>query len=656
MAYGGNGRKGREGGKELRFLPATPEEVARLGWDSPDFLLITGDAYVDHPSFGHAVVARWLEALGFKVAVAPQPRWDSPEELLAYGRPKLAVLISGGNVDSMVANYTSERHRRLRDLYSPDGVPGLRPDRAVIVYSNLARRAFKGVPVIIGGIEASLRRLAHYDYWTDHVRRSVLMDSKADILVYGMGERPLKEIAERLAAGEAAGDIKDVRGTCVRIREDQMPEGCLVIPSFEEVRTSAAAHCEAFRLAYLNNDPFRGRPLVQLQDPGVLLQNPPPLPLSQEELDQVYSLPFTYLPHPRYQGSHIPALDEVRFSVTAHRGCIGDCSFCAISMHQGKDIQPRSLGSMVEEVERFLESPDFKGMVSDVGGPSANFHRMPCPKAERQGVCRDRSCLGASPCPNLRPRHEDYFKALRAIRSMKGIKKVFVRSGVRYDYLLMDRPEYLRELCEHHVSGQMRIAPEHLCDSVTTLMNKPGFEVLLKFMEAFGDVAGGRLFLVHYIMTSHPGCTLEDAVEMAVELKRLGIRPREVQDFTPTPMTRSTCMYATGMDPMTGRRVHVPKGRERRLQRALAQYWKEENRSLVEEALREVGREDLVGFGPRCLIPPQGPIKKSLDPAIKAQGRGKGAAGPRDPSGSKGAHGRQGKKPRRGRPSPKGGR
>ncbi|ACZ19640.1 YgiQ family radical SAM protein [Thermanaerovibrio acidaminovorans] len=610
-----------------RFLPATPEEARSLPGGF-DFLLITGDAYVDHPTFANALVGRYLESLGFKVVLAPQPDWNDPGSLEAYGVPRLAVLVSGGNVDSMVANYTSERHRRSRDLFSPGGQPGLRPDRAVMAYVNLARRAFKGLPVIIGGIEASLRRLAHYDYWSDKVRRSILVDSKADLLIYGMGERSLMEVAQRLAQGQEVRTILDVRGTCVRVRDHQVPEGAIRLPSYDQVSSDPEAHCEAFRLAYLNSDPFGGRPMVQDQDPGLVLHNPPPEPLSTRELDRIYQLPFVGLPHPRYR-QPIPALEEVRFSVTAHRGCIGDCSFCAIGVHQGKNIQPRSIRSVVREVQRFLQSKDFKGVVSDVGGPSANFHQMPCSKADRLGVCQGRSCLRPNPCPNLEARHREYFEMLRAVRSIPGVKRVFVRSGVRYDYLMMDHPSYLRELCEHHVSGQMRVAPEHLSDRVTEVMNKPPREVLLQFMDRFRGCSGGRLFLVHYIMTSHPGCTLEDAVEMAVWLKRLRIRPREVQDFTPTPMTRSTCMYATGMDPMTGRRVHVPKGRERRLQRALAQYWVEENRPLVEEALRLVGRTDLIGDGPQCLIPgspggSKGGRPKGIGPRGR-RGRGKGA-------------------------------
>ena len=592
------------------FLPTTPEEMTARGWDRPDFLLVSGDAYVDHSSFGPAVVGRFLESLGFRVALLPQPDWRTPEPFAVLGRPRLAALVTAGNLDSLVSRYTADKRPRRRDEYAPGGEPGRRPDRATLVYANRIRELWKDLPLIVGGIEASLRRLAHYDYWSDEVRRSLLVDCRADLLVYGMGEVPLERLARALEAGCPLGDLRDIPGTCYRTKGDRIPPQARVLPSFQQVREDPEAFCEAFRGTWEEQDPFRGRPLAQDQGSWWVVQNPPAPPLSPEELDRVYELPFTGEAHPRYlESGGVPALEEVRFSLTSHRGCFGDCSFCALSLHQGRRIQRRTIPSLVREATVLTERADFKGTLHDVGGPTANFRVPPCEKARRDGPCPGRSCLGPSPCPNLRADHRDYRELLRRLRALPKVRRVFVRSGLRYDYLLQDPDgSFLEELCAHHVSGQLRIAPEHASDGVTARMNKPGREVLERFIQRFEEAtrrAGKEQYLVFYFMTSHPGCTLGDAVELAEFLHGRRIRPREVQDFTPTPGSRSTCMYHTGRDPLTGERVHVPRGRERHLQRALVQYWMPENASRVREALAAAGREDLIGFGPRCLVPPE---------------------------------------------------
>ena len=609
-----------------RFLPTSPGEMAARGWDRPDFLLVSGDAYVDHSSFGFAVVGRFLESLGFRVALLPQPDWHTPEPFASLGRPRLAALVTAGNLDSLVCHFTAEKKRRRRDEFSPGGEPGHRPDRATLVYCNRIRELWKDLPLIVGGIEASLRRLAHYDYWSDEVRRSLLVDCRADLLVYGMGEVPLERIARGLEEGRPVESLREVPGTCYRVKGDGVPPEAVRLPSYDAVRGDGRIFCDAFRLASEEQDPFRGRPLAQDQGAWWVVQNPPAPPLSPEELDRVYELPFTGEAHPRYSDAGVPALEEVRFSLTSHRGCFGDCSFCALSLHQGRRIQRRTIPSLIREATALTERRDFKGTLHDVGGPTANFRVPPCEKARRDGPCRGRTCLGPSPCPNLRADHRDYRELLRRLRSLPGVRKVFVRSGLRYDYLLLDPDgSFLEDLCAHHVSGQLRIAPEHASDAVTARMNKPGREVLERFMERFAETnrkLGKDQYLVYYFMTSHPGCTLTDAVELAEFLHRRRIRPREVQDFTPTPGSRSTCMYHTGLDPLTGEPVHVPRGRERHLQRALVQYWMPENASLVREALRAAGREDLIGTAPRCLVPPEERRRTGKDDGSGSRGPG----------------------------------
>ncbi len=592
------------------FLPVSREDMNRRGWDEVDFVFISGDAYVDHPSFANAVIPRFLESRGYKVGIIAQPDWKSLEDFLVMGRPRLGALVSAGNLDSMLSHFTAAKKPRSDDPYSPGGKAGYRPQRATTVYCNRVKEAWKDIPVMIGGVEASLRRFAHYDFWSDSVRRSILVDSKADLLVFGMGERAIAEIAEALSHGVPVEDIRNIRGTCFKTKESGIPEGAVRIPSFDEVECDKTAFCEAFRLQYAEQDPVRGRTVAQDNGAWFVVQNPPASILSTHEMDEIYDLPYKRTPHPMYGDSGgVPAIEEVRFSITAHRGCFGGCSFCSITSHQGRIIQRRSDASIIREARLITEMPDFKGYIHDVGGPTANFHIPACKRQASQGACRERECLWPEPCPHLNADQSAYFSLLRKLRELPGVKKIFVRSGVRYDHLLAAKdPALIRELCAHHVSGQLKVAPEHVSMNVLHLMHKPGREIFVKFKEAFDQAnreLGMEQYLVPYLMSSHPGAALSDAVELAEFLKDIGYHPEQVQDFIPTPGTMSTCMFHTGIDPLTGRSVHVPKSvHERKLQRALLQYRSPRNRKLVEEALSTAGRADLAGSGPKSLLRP----------------------------------------------------
>ncbi len=593
------------------FLPVSKEDMESRGWWWYDFLVVTGDAYVDHPSFGTAVIARVLEAEGYRVAILAQPDWHDAEAFRAMGRPKYGVMIGSGNLDSMVAKYTAAKKPRSEDFYSPGKKPGLRPDHAVIVYANRAREAFPGLPVVIGGLEASLRRFAHYDYWEDKVRRSALFDAGADILVYGMGERATREIAKRLKAKEPIADMTDICGTAVAVSD---PTVCayssVELPSFEQVSENKRLYADATRIEYAEHDPVRGKAMLQKHDRRWLLVNPPAMPLTSEELDFVAELPYTREYHPMYElMGGVPALDEVRFSVIHNRGCFGGCSFCALAFHQGRMVTARSQDSVIREVTALTKLPDFKGYINDVGGPSAHFRHTSCEKQKKCGMCPDRRCLAPAPCPNLDADHSDYLELLRKLRRIDGIKKVFVRSGIRYDYMLEDKnSEFFSELVKYHISGQLKVAPEHCIDSVLDYMGKPHIDVYEKFMEKYrklNDRYSKDQYIVPYLMSSHPGSTLQDAVALAEYLNKMGRQPEQVQDFYPTPGTISTCMYYTEIDPLTMKSVYVPKSfHEKAMQRALLQWKRPELRKLVIEALKEAGREDLIGFRPECLVRP----------------------------------------------------
>ena len=582
------------------------------GWYWYDFLLLTGDAYVDHPSFGPAIISRVLEAEGYRVAILAQPDWRKVESFTALGRPRLGVMLSAGNLDSMVAHYTAARKRRHDDAYSPGNRAGLRPDRASIVYANKVREAFGDIPLVIGGLEASLRRFAHYDYWEDKVRRSVLLDSQADLLVYGMGETATREIAARLAAGTPIGEIRDVRGTAfLGAGPDQCAYPMVECPSFEQVRADKRQYALANRIQYEEHDPVRGRAILQRHGAQLLIVNPPAMPLTTAELNFVAELPYVREPHPMYDGmGGVPAIEEVRFSVAHNRGCFGACNFCSLAFHQGRIISARSHESVLREVEALTRHPGFKGYIHDVGGPTANFRRPACAKQRRAGLCRDRACLAPRPCPNLDADHTDYLLLLRKIRAVPGVKKVFIRSGIRFDYMLQDKSgEFFAELVKHHVSGQLKVAPEHCVDSVLDCMGKPHIAVYERFRQKYERLNrkyGKEQYLVPYLMSSHPGCTLADAVRLAEWLNKSGRQPEQVQDFYPTPGTLSTCMYYTGIDPRTMEPVYVPRDpHEKAMQRALMQWKRPEKRALVREALQAAHREDLIGYGKECLLRPE---------------------------------------------------
>lgn len=596
----------------MAFLPITREECLQQGWDAPDFVFVVGEAYVDHPSFGHAIISRVLEHAGYHIAMLCLPEFHTDKDFQRFGRPKLGFLITSGVIDSMVNHYTVAKKRRHEDVYAPGGQAGLRPDRAVTVYANLIHRAYPGVPVIIGGIEASLRRFSHYDYWDDKVRRSVLVDSAATLLVYGMGERIMLACADWVKRGMPQEELPTLNGCCYMAK--QPPADAVMLPSHADVVSDKAAYARAFLLEYEEQDAVRGRTLCQPQDTQrFLVQNPPAMPLSREELDAVYALPYERTAHPIYAPlGGVPALEEVRFSVSAVRGCFGACNFCALTFHQGRVVTSRSGDSIVAEAKQITEMPDFKGYIHDIGGPTANFREPACDKQLTKGCCKNRQCLYPTPCKNLRVSHKELVQILRRVRALPRVKKVFIRSGIRFDYLMADKdPTFFRELCEHHISGQLKVAPEHISPAVLDKMGKPRREVYDAFVQkytALNAKLGLKQYLVPYLMSSHPGCTLKDAVLLAEYLRDTGHQPEQVQDFYPTPGTLSTCMYYTGLDPRTMQPVYVPKTmHEKAMQRALMQWRNPKNRDLIREALRLAGREDLIGFGRDCLVPPHDP-------------------------------------------------
>ena len=593
------------------FLPVSKEDMDYLGWDELDFLYISGDAYVDHPSFAHAIISRVLTAEGYRVGIIPQPDISTQKSITIMGTPRLGVLISAGNMDSMVNHYTASKKKRTTDAYSPNGVMGLRPDRATIAYSNLARRTFGKIPILIGGIEASLRRFAHYDYWQDDVRRSILDDSGADILMYGMGERSIVEIARALDNGTDVKDIRHVRGTCYMTNDLEKVKKYIEIPSFDDVKKDKYAYATAHKIQHEEQDPIRGKTIVQKHRDRFLVQLPPSLPLSQKEFDETYELPYKRTYHPMYESmGKIPAIEEVKFSLTSVRGCFGACNFCALTFHQGRMVQARSNASVLREADTLISMPEFKGYIHDVGGPTANFKHTSCEKQLKCGTCKDRQCLFPTPCKNIDADHSEYLDLLRSLRKKDGVKKVFVRSGIRFDYLLCDKnDEFFEELVKHHVSGQLKVAPEHISQNVLRHMGKPRREVYDKFCEKFYNITksvGKEQYLVPYLMSSHPGSTLSDALELALYLKKHKLNPQQVQDFYPTPGTTSTCMFYTGLDPKTLKPVYVAKTpEEKAMQRALLQYKNPSNYHLVLNALKKLNREDLIGTGPECLIKPK---------------------------------------------------
>ena len=606
------------------FLPISKKDMDARGWTQCDFVYIIGDAYVDHPSFGHAIISRVLEDAGYKVGILSQPDWRDPASVTALGEPRLGFLVSGGNMDSMVNHYSVSKKHRQTDAFTPGGVMGKRPDYAVTVYCNLIRRIYKKTPIIIGGIEASLRRLAHYDYWSDKLKRSILLDAQADLLLYGMGERSIVEVAEALNDGMDIHDVTYIDGTVFRVREPDPNLPCLRLPDYASLAADPRKYAESFYLQYCNTDPFSARRLLEpYGEHEFVVQNPPQKPLSQEEMDRVYGLPYCRTYHPSYekQGG-VPAISEVRFSLASNRGCFGACSFCALTFHQGRIIQTRSHESLLAEAEAMTHEKDFKGYIHDVGGPTANFRQPACKKQLTKGACPNRQCLFPEPCKNMIADHSDYVALLRKLRKLPGVKKVFIRSGIRFDYLLADRSEtFFHELVRYHISGQLKVAPEHVSDHVLEKMGKPRHAVYLQFLEKYKKINEQehmKQFVVPYLMSSHPGCTLRDAVELAEYLRDTGHEPEQVQDFYPTPSTLSTVMYYTGLDPRTMEKVYVPKNpHEKAMQRALMQYRNPANYALVKEALVKAGRTDLIGFTPQCLIrpyPPKAPRRDAEKP------------------------------------------
>lgn len=594
------------------FLPVSKSDMKKRGWTQCDFIYICGDAYVDHPSFGHAIITRLLEAFGYKVGIIAQPDWKNKESITILGEPRLAFLVSAGNMDSMVNHYTVNKKRRHQDAFSPGGVMGKRPDYATIVYCNLIRQVYKKTPVIIGGIEASLRRMAHYDYWSDKVKRSILIDSGADIISYGMGEHSIIEIADALNAGIDIHDITFIKGTVYKTKTLDNLENYIELPSYDDIVNSKQMYAKSFYTQYKNTDPFTARILVEkVKEKMYVVQNPPAMPLTEVEMDDIYSLPYMRNYHPMYEkDGGIPALSEIKFSITSNRGCFGGCSFCALTFHQGRIIQVRSHKSIIDEAVQMTKDADFKGYIHDVGGPTANFRHTSCDKQLTKGVCMNRQCLFPKPCPNLKVDHSDYIKLLRELRALPGVKKVFIRSGIRFDYCMCDSDDtFINELCKYHISGQLRVAPEHISDNVLNKMGKPSndvYEGFLKRYQRINKKTGKEQFVVPYLMSSHPGSTMKEAIELAEYIRDLGYMPEQVQDFYPTPSTLSTCMYYTGLDPATMDKVYTPVSHhEKAMQRALIQYRNPENYELVKEALIKNGRTDLIGFGPKCLIPPR---------------------------------------------------
>ena len=595
------------------FLPATKEELQEQGITQPDFVYVIGDAYVDHPSFGPAIIGRVLESHGYTVAILSQPDWKNPESVCVYGEPRLAFLVSSGNMDSMVNHYSVSKKRRKTDAFTPGGIMGKRPDRADMVYSNLIRHAYKHVPIILGGIEASLRRLAHYDYWADGFKRSLLLDSGADLISYGMGERSIVEIADALASGIAIRDVTFVNGTVYKTSHREDIYDAVFLPDYESMKADKTLYAESFAIQQKNADPIRGKRMAeQYSEHLFVVQNPPARPLSEEEMDQIYNLPFQRAVHPScLKEGAVPAFSEIKFSLASCRGCFGACSFCALTFHQGRIIQTRSHESLLREAECMTKDKDFKGYIHDVGGPTADFRQPACKKQLKAGACPKRQCLFPKPCPNLQADHKDYISLLRKLRAVPGVKKVFIRSGIRFDYVLADPDQtFLKELCEYHVSGQLKVAPEHVSDAVLSKMGKPNRSVYEEFCRRYkkmNESLQKKQYLVPYLMSSHPGSTLKEAVELAEYCRDLGYMPEQVQDFYPTPSTMSTCMYYTGLDPRTMEKVYVPKNpHEKAMQRALIQYRDPKNRELVREALEKCGRRDLIGYGPKCLLRPEG--------------------------------------------------
>lgn len=594
------------------FLPISKEDMKKRGWEQVDFTYVIGDAYVDHSSFGPAIISRVLESRGFKVGIIAQPDWKNEESINVFGRPRLGFLVSGGNMDPMVNHYTVSKKRRKTDAYTPGGVIGKRPDHATVVYCNLIKKLYKDSPIIIGGIEASLRRLAHYDYWSDSLKRSILLDSQADIISYGMGEHSIVEIAEALDSGLDVKDVTFIDETVYKTKEIENVYDYEMLPSYEDLKADKLNYARSFNIQYMNTDPFTGKRLVEPYDKGIyVVQNPAAKPLTQIEMDDVYALPYMNTYHPVYEkDGGVPAISEIKFSITSNRGCFGSCSFCALTFHQGRILQTRSHESIIEEAKAMTEEPDFKGYIHDVGGPTANFRQPACSKQMEHGACKNKQCLFPEPCKNMKIDHKDYINLLRELRKIPKVKKVFVRSGIRFDYAIADKDHtFIRELCKYHVSGQLRVAPEHVSDNVLKLMGKPGNDVYEKFVkecEHINEELGLKQYLVPYLMSSHPGSTLKDAIKLAEYVRDIGYMPEQVQDFYPTPSTISTCMYYTGVDPRTMESVYVARNpHEKAMQRALIQYKEPSNYELVKEALIKEKRQDLIGFGSRCLIPPR---------------------------------------------------
>lgn len=595
----------------VQFLPISKQDMEERGWKQLDFILVSGDAYIDHPSFGAAIIGRILENEGFKVGIIAQPSWKDTKDFKKLGKPRLGFLITGGNIDSMVNHYSVAKRKRKKDAYSPGGKMGLRPDRATIVYGNRVKEAYSDVPIILGGIEASLRRLAHYDYWDNKVRRSILLDSKADLLVYGMGEKQIIDIAHSLNNGIDIKYINFIKGTVYKTKEINDIVDAVLLPSYDEILESKKKYAESFMAQHNNMDAIWGKTLIEPYRDVYVVENPPAKPLEQFELDKTYALQYVRDYHPIYEeAGGVPAIEEVKFSIISNRGCFGSCSFCALAFHQGRVLQARSHISIVSEAEKLIWDPDFKGYIHDVGGPTANFRQRACDKQVKEGVCKNRQCLFPNPCKQLKIDHKDYLSLLRKLRQLPNVKKVFIRSGIRYDYLIYDKDdEFFNELCQHHISGQLKVAPEHISPKVLEKMGKPKREVYDRFVDKYEKInkkLGLKQFVVPYLMSSHPGSTLKEAVELAEYLRDLGYMPEQVQDFYPTPGTLSTCMYYTGLDPRTMKKVYVPKNRhEKAMQRALIQYRNPKNYDLVYEALVKAGRTDLIGFDKKCLIRPR---------------------------------------------------
>ena len=619
-----------------QFLPISRADMQAQGIEQLDFVYVIGDAYVDHPSFGHAIISRILQANGFSVGIISQPDWKNPDSISILGEPKIGFIVTGGNMDSMVNHYSVSKKRRQKDAFTPGGIMGRRSDYATVVYCNLIRRTYKHTPLIIGGLEASLRRLGHYDYWSNKVKRSILLDSGADLLLYGMGERSIVAVAEGLRSGIDIKDLTYIDGTVYKTKDPDSVYDGIMLPSYEEICASKESYAHSFYTQYCNTDPFTAKRLIEpYPNKCYVVQNPPSKPLTTSEMDAVYALPYMRTYHPSYEeAGGVPAIEEVKFSLVSNRGCYGGCSFCALTFHQGRIIQTRSHESILNEAKQMVWEPDFKGYIHDVGGPTANFRGPSCDKQLTRGVCKNRQCLFPSPCPNLKVDHSDYLSLLRELRVLPNVKKVFIRSGIRFDYLICDKDKtFFRELCEHHVSGQLKVAPEHISDSVLSLMGKPPVAVYNKFREEYKKInerIGKKQYLVPYLMSSHPGSTLKEAVELAEYLRDLGYMPEQVQDFYPTPSTISTCMYYTGLDPRTMKKVYVTNNpHEKAMQRALIQYRNPKNYDLVYEALHLAHRTDLIGFEPKCLIRPKHNGQQNRNYQNHGRNNGTGASHPK---------------------------